>query len=67
MIGGEEYTGVLNALNEVLFNHGPGTEAWELMPDLTRFMAQNQMLLTLMIPAVGLAMYHTAYDENKKL
>lgn len=67
MIGGEEYTGVLNALNEVLFNHGPGTEAWELMPDLTRFMAQNQMLLTLfMIPAVGLAMYHTAYDENKK-
>lgn len=66
-IGGEEFTGVLNALNEVLFNHGPGTEAWELMPDLTRFMAQNQMLLTLfMIPAVGLAMYNTAYDENKK-
>lgn len=67
MIGGEEFTGVLNALNEVLFNHGPGTEAWELMPDLTRFMAQNQMLLTLfMIPAVGLAMYRTAYAENRK-
>lgn len=66
-IGGEEFVGVLNALNEVLFNHGPGTEAWELMPDLTRFMAQNQMLLTLfMIPAIGLAMYHTAYDGNKK-
>lgn len=67
MIGGEEFVGILNALNEVLFNHGPGTEAWDLMPELTRFMAQNQMLLTLfMIPAVGLAMYHTAYDENKK-
>lgn len=67
MIGGEEFTGVLNALNEVLFNYGPGTEEWALMPDLTRFMAQNQMLLTLfMIPAIGLAMYHTAYDGNKK-
>lgn len=67
MINGKEYVGVLNALNEVLFNQGPGTEAWELMPSLTRFMAQNQMLLTLfMIPAVGLAMYHTAKPENRK-
>lgn len=67
LIEGEEYVGILNALNEVLFNQGPGTEAWGLMPELTRFMAQNQMLLTLfMIPAVGLAMYHTAYEGNKK-
>lgn len=67
MIGGEEFTGILNALNEVLFNYGPGTEEWALMPELTRFMAQNQMLLTLfMIPAIGLAMYHTAYEGNKK-
>lgn len=67
MINGQEYVGVLNALNEVLFNQGPGTEAWKLMPDLTKFMAQNQMLLTLfMIPAVGLAMYHTAKPENRK-
>ena len=41
-------------------------EAWEMVP-LTRFMAQNQMLVTLfMIPAIGLAMYRTAYDKNKK-
>ena len=67
VIDGKEYVGVLNALNEVLFNQGPGTEAWSLMPDLTKFMAQNQMLLTLfMIPAVGLAMYHTSKPENKK-
>lgn len=66
-IGGEEFTGILNALNEVLFNYGPGTPEWNLMPELTRFMAQNQMLLTLfMIPAIGLAMYHTAYKGNKK-
>lgn len=67
-IEGVEYVGVLNALNEVLFNQGPGTPAWELMPDLTKFMAQNQMLLTLfMIPAIGLAMYRTAYPGNKKI
>lgn len=67
VINGEEHVGVLNALNEVLFKQGPGTEAWELMPKLTRFMAQNQMLLTLfMIPAIGLAMYHTAKPENRK-
>jgi len=65
-IAGEEVVGVLPALNKILFELGPSHEAWELMPQLTRFMAQNQMLLTLfMIPAVGLAMYRCAYDKNK--
>jgi PTS system maltose and glucose-specific IIC component len=39
-----------------------------MMPKLTRFMAQQQMLCTLFaFPAIGLAMYNTAYKENKKL
>ncbi|GFN34977.1 PTS transporter subunit EIIC [Tepidimicrobium xylanilyticum] len=66
-IAGEEFVGVLPALNKILFDLGPSHEAWEMVPSLTRFMAQNQMLVTLfMIPAIGLAMYKTAYDKNKK-
>lgn len=67
VIAGETFVGILPALNKILFELGPNHEAWELMPELTRFMAQGQMLITLfIIPAIGLAMYNTAYDENKK-
>jgi len=66
VIDGETFTGVLPALNEVLFNQGPNSEAWEMLPELTKFMAQNQMLVTLfMIPAIGLAMYRSAYAKNR--
>ncbi len=66
MIAGETFTGVLPALNKILFDLGPSHEAWEMVPDLTRFMAQNQMLVTLfMIPAIGLAMYRSSYAKNK--
>lgn len=68
MIAGENIVGVLPALNKVLFELGPNHEAWSMLPELTKFMAQNQMLVTLfMIPAIGLAMYHTAFEENKAL
>lgn len=66
VIAGETFVGVLPALNKILFELGPNHEAWEMLPDLTRFMAQNQMLVTLfIIPAIGLAMYKTAYAKNK--
>lgn len=66
VIGGETFVGVVPAMNEVLFNQGPNSEYWTMMPDLTRFMAQQQMLVTLFLfPAIALAMYQTARDENK--
>lgn len=66
MIAGEKFVGVLPALNKILFELGPSHEAWDMVPDLTRFMAQNQMLVTLfMIPAIGLAMYRSSYAKNK--
>jgi len=68
VINGETYVGVVPTLNEILFNQGPNSEYWSMMPKLTRFMAQQQMLCTLFaFPAIGLAMYNTAYKENKKL
>ena len=68
VINGETYIGYLNAMNEILFNLGPDSEYWAMMPELTRFGAQNQMVRTLFVfPAIGLAMYQTAYPENKAL
>lgn len=68
MINGQTYIGYLDAMNEILFNLGPDSEYWSLMPELTRFGAQNQMVRTMFIfPAIGLAMYHTSYAENKAL
>lgn len=69
LINGVEYVGVLNALNEVLFNLGPSSPYWnELMPTLTRYMAVPQMITTLFrFPAIGLAMYHTSFANNKKI
>lgn len=62
------YIGYLPAMNEILFNLGPTSDAWQLMPELTRFGAQNQMIRTLFVfPAIGLAMYKTAYNENKAI
>ena len=68
IINGVEYIGYLDAMNEILFNLGPESSYWSMMPDLTRFGAQNQMIRTLfMFPAIGLAMYKTAYPENKAI
>lgn len=68
MINGEEYIGYLGAMNEVLFNLGPSSEYWELMPGLSRFGAQQQMVRTLFVfPAIGLAMYNSAHEENKAM
>jgi PTS system, glucose-like IIB component len=68
LINGEQYVGVLPAMNEILFNLGSDDANWVLMPELTRYMAQNQMLITLfMFPAIGLAIHRTSFLENKKL
>ena len=68
VINGQTYIGYLDAMNEILFNLGPESEYWALMPELTRFGAQNQMVRTMFVfPAIGLAMYKTAYPENKAL
>lgn len=66
VIDGETFVGVVPAMNEVLFNQGPNSEYWAMMPDLSRFMAQQQMLVTLFLfPAIALAMYRTAKVENR--
>ncbi|MDF9399725.1 PTS transporter subunit EIIC [Vibrio sp. 1180_3] len=68
MIDGVKYVGILPAMNHVLFELGPNHPAWkELMPTLGGYLASGQMLTTLFrIPAIGLAMYHTAFTKNKK-
>ncbi len=66
VIEGESFVGILPALNKILFELGPNHEAWQMMPELTRFMAQTQMLVTLfIIPAIGLAMYKSAFAKNR--
>lgn len=61
VIDGQTYVGVVPAMTEVLFNQGPSSEYWSMMPSLTRFMAQQQMLVTLFLfPAIALAIYRTS-------
>lgn len=69
VIEGQTYVGVLNAMNEVLFELGPTHEAWEeVMPSISPYLAPTQMLRNLFrFPAIGLAMYKTAYKEHKKI
>lgn len=69
LIDGESFTGILNTVNHILFDLGPSHESWSrLMPVLTPYLAAGQMLNTLFrIPAIGLAMYHTAYKDNKTI
>lgn len=69
VIDGVEHIGYLSAKQELLFNLGPSSEYWLSMgPDVFRFGAQNQMVRTLFVfPAIGLAMYQTAHEENKAM
>lgn len=68
IINDVQYIGYLDAMNEILFNLGPESEYWSLMPELTRFGAQNQMMRTMFVfPAIGLAMYQSAHPENKRM
>lgn len=68
LINGTTYVGVVPAMNEILFNLGPTSEYWSLMPSLTRFTAQQQMLVTMFaFPGIALAMYHTAEKKNRKM
>ncbi|HAT1575265.1 TPA: PTS transporter subunit EIIC [Raoultella ornithinolytica] len=66
LIDGQKYTGILNATNKVLFDLGPKDPSWSLMPKLSSYLAPAEMLNALFrIPAIGLAMYHAAYKENR--
>lgn len=66
-INGKDFIGILPALNELQFNLGPSSPAWSLMPKLTRFMAESQAINTLFtVPAIGLAMYKSAFPQNRK-
>jgi len=66
VIDGETFVGVVPAMTEVLFKQGPNSEYWSMMPSLTRFMAQQQMLVTLFLfPAIALAIYKTSRKENR--
>ena len=68
MIDGQQYIGILNATNKVLFDLGPDSPSWSLAPDLFKYLASGQMLTTLFrVPAIGLAMYHTSFADNKKM
>src|SRR5690625_1924758 len=63
----ETVVGIMSALNKIIFELGPSHESWSLLPELTRFGSQNQMIMTMFaLPAIGLAIYKTAFDENKK-
>lgn len=68
-IDGETYIGVLNAMNEILFELGPEHESWtRVLPQISPYLAPWQMVRNLFrVPAIGLAMYHTSYSKNKKL
>lgn len=68
-IDGQTYVGILNAMNKVLFDLGPYHESWNrLMPIFSSYLGGGQMLTTLFrMPAIGLAMYHTAYKNNKDI
>ncbi len=68
-IDGQRYVGILPAVNEVLFNLGPNSPEWhQYMPKLAAYLASGQMLTTLFrVPAIGLAMYTTAYAKNRKV
>lgn len=69
LINGTEYVGILNAMNEVLFNLGPDSPYWaQLMPTLSSYLGGAQMLTTLFrVPAIGLAMYKTSFLKNRKM
>lgn len=69
VIDGQTYVGILNAANKILFDLGPNHESWNrLMPIFSSYLGGGQMLTTLFrIPAIGLAMYHTAYKNNKDI
>ena len=69
MIHGQQYVGILPAVNEILFNLGPSDPAWaEWMPKLTSYLDSGQMLNTLFrVPAIGLAMYRTSFAKNRKV
>ncbi len=69
LIDGQTYVGILPAMNKILFDLGPSHPAWnQYMPTLTSYLASTQMLTTLFrVPAIGLAMYHTAHIKNKKI
>lgn len=69
VINGENYIGILNAMNEILFELGPDHEAWtDILPTISPYLAPWQMVRNLFrVPAIGLAMYHTAYGKNKKV
>src|SRR5699024_5587223 len=66
VIDGNTYVGVVPAMTEILFDHVANSEYSSIMLKLTRFMAQQQMLVVMFLfPAIALAMYKTAYKENK--
>src|SRR5699024_11297999 len=53
VIDGKTYVGVVPAMTEILFNHGPQSEYWSMMPKLTTFIAQQQMLVVMFLfPAI---------------
>lgn len=68
VINGDNYIGILNATNKILFDLGPGSQYWGLMPYLNKYLATGQELTTLFrVPAIALAMYHTAYAKNRQM
>lgn len=68
IIDGQTYTGILNAMNQVLFELGPSHEAWGLMPKISAYLGGAHMLTTMFrVPAIALAMYTTSFKQNKKM
>src|SRR5699024_6765870 len=66
VIDGKTYVGVVPAMTEILFNHGPQSEYWSMMPKSTRIMAQQQILVVMcLFSAIARAMSKTAYKQHK--
>lgn len=68
LINGVEHVGYLPAMNEILFNLGPSSSYWTNTIVMNRFSAASQMVRCIFVfPAIGLAMYKTAHNENKAM
>lgn len=69
VMDGQTFIGIIPATNYLWFKVGPASPYWsQLGPELARFAGQSQMLTTLFaFPAIGLAMYHTAFEKNRPL
>lgn len=68
LINGVTHIGYLPAMNEILFQLGPNSPYWTETIVMNRFSGASQMVRCIFVfPAIGMAMYKTAYNEKKAM